>query len=394
MNVLSALKAIFKEKPTCSTETVYLKDALGRTLSKPIVTSKSIPEFDTSSMDGFAVKKSSLGKIKKFKILGDMPAGAKTDFAIKPSECVRVYTGSRMPKNADFVVIQENTETKQSFMLVKDFDKKKPYVRKAGLDFRKGQIISHQKLIDYRLISTLASLNLEKLSVLKKPKVCIIPTGNEILALGSKPKKNSIYSSSPYGIKAMLENEGAYVTIAPICRDTIDDISFALKKTEQAQIIITLGGVSKGSYDVIRRNYKRLGIKVLVNGLPIRPGKPIIIGTLGNKIIFCLPGNPISSIVCSRLFIVELIRKILGGKNKKLQTRKAVLYTDVKCSTTKREHYMRAFTFQEGTTQYVKPFPKQDSSLHSVLVKSNCLVIVPPLSSMKLSGEIVDIVDI
>ena len=131
-----------------------------------------------------------------------------------------------------------------------------------------------------------------------------------------------------------------------------------------------------------------------MNGLPIRPGKPIIIGTLRNKIIFCLPGNPISSIVCSRLFIVELIRKILGGKNKKLQTRKAVLYTDVKCSTTKREHYMRAFTFQEGTTQYVKPFPKQDSSLHSVLVKSNCLVIIPPLSSLKLSGEIVDIVDI
>ena len=394
MNVLSALKAIFKQKSPCSTETVYLKDALGRTLSKPIVTRKSIPKFDTSSMDGFAVKKSSLGKIKRFKILGEIPAGAITDFAIKPSECVRVYTGSRMPENADFVVIQENTQTDEDFMLIKDFDKKNPYVRKAGLDFKKGQIISHQTLIDYKLISTLASLNLEKISVLKKPKVCIIPTGNEILALGSKPKKNSIYSSSPYGIKSMLEKEGACVTIAPICRDTIEDITCALKNTEQAQIIITLGGVSKGSYDVVRRNYKRLGIKVLVNGLSIRPGKPIIIGTLGNKIIFCLPGNPISSIVCSRLFIVELIRKMLGDKNKNLQTRKAVLYNDLKCSITKREHYMRAFTFQKGTTQYVKPFSKQDSSLHSVLIKSNCLIIVPPLSSMKLSGELVNIVDI
>ena len=394
MNVFSALKALFKHKSPRFTETVYLKDALGRTLSKPIVTSKSVPEFDTSSMDGFAVKKSSLGKIKKFRILGEMPAGAITDFAIKPSDCVRVYTGSRMPKNADFVVIQENTQEKDGFMLVKDFDKKKPCVRKAGLDFRKGQTISYQTLIDYKLVSTLASLNLEKISVLKKPKVCIIPTGNEILALGSKPKKNSIYSSSPYGIKSLLENEGANVTIAPICRDTIDDISCALKNTQQAQIIITLGGVSKGSYDLVRKNYKRLGIKILVNGLPIRPGKPIIIGKLGNKIIFCLPGNPISSIVCSRLFIVELIRKMLGGKNKKLQTRKAVLYTDVKCSNTKREHYMRAFTFQEGTTQFVKPFSKQDSSLYSVLIKSNCLLVVPPFSSMKLSGEIMNIIDI
>jgi molybdopterin molybdotransferase len=299
-----------------------------------------------------------------------------------------------MPKNADFVVIQENTQEKDGFMLVRDFDKNSPYVRKAGFDFRKGQTISYQTLIDYKLVSTLASLNLEKISVLKKPKVCIIPTGNEILALGSKPKKNSIYSSSPYGIKSLLENEGANVTIAPICRDTIDDISCALKNTQQAQIIITLGGVSKGSYDLVRKNYKRLGIKILVNGLPIRPGKPIIIGKLGNKIIFCLPGNPISSIVCSRLFIVELIRKMLGGKNKKLQTRKAVLYTDVKCSNTKREHYMRAFTFQEGTTQFVKPFSKQDSSLYSVLIKSNCLLVVPPFSSMKLSGEIMNIIDI
>ena len=188
MNVLSALSQLFKQKFSCFTETVDLNDAIGRTLSKPIIIGKNIPEFDTSSMDGFAVKKSSLGKIEKFKILGEMPAGARTDFAIKPSDCVRVYTGSRMPKNADFVVIQENTHTEGHFMLVRDFDKKNPYVRKAGLDLKKGDTISYPMLIDYKLISTLASLNLEKISVLKA-QVCIIPTGNEILALGSKPKK-------------------------------------------------------------------------------------------------------------------------------------------------------------------------------------------------------------
>ena len=233
------------------------------------------------------------------------------------------------------------------------------------MDFRKGQIISHQTLIDYKLISTLASLNLEKISVLKKPKVCIIPTGNEILALGSKPKKNSIYSSSPYGIKSMLENEGAYVTIAPICRDTIDDISCALKNTEQAQIIITLGGVSKGSYDLVRKNYKRLGIKVLVNGLPIRPGKPIIIGTLGNKIIFCLPGNPISSIVCSRLFIVELIRKMLGGKNKKLQTRKAVLYKTLSVQLQKENTICEHLLFKKEQHNMLSLF--QNKTAHFIL---------------------------
>ena len=109
--------------------------------------------------------------------------------------------------------------------------------------------------------------------------------------------------------------------------------------------------------------------------------------------IFCLPGNPISSIVCSRLFIVALIRKMLGEKHEKLTTRKALLSENVKVSSSKREHYMRAFTFQEGTRQYVKPFSQQDRTLHTVLIKSNCLLIIPPCSSPKTKGEIVQIVD-
>ena len=393
MNVSSALKELFKQNFLCSVENIYLKDSIGRTLSKPLTINKSIPAFDTSSMDGFAVKKSSLGKINRFAILGETPAGARSEYSIKPSECVRVYTGSRMPKNADFVVIQENTWTEGNFMYLNAFDKKSPYVRKKGLDFRKGQTISHSMFIDYKLISALASLNLEKVSVIKKPRVSIIPTGNEVLALGSKAKKNSIYSSSPYSIKSLLENEGAEVTISPICRDNLDDIVCALETAKQSQIIITLGGVSKGNYDLIRKYHNKLGIKILVDGIDIRPGKPIIIGKVGRNIIFCLPGNPISSIVCSRLFIVALIRKMLGEKHEKLINRKALLSKDIKVSFSQREHYMRAFTYQKGTAQYVKPFSQQDSSLHSVLIKSNCLLIIPSGSPSKYKGEIVDIID-
>ena len=123
MNVYSALKEIFKQNISCSSESIHLEESLGRTLSKPLRINKNIPEFDTSSMDGFAVKKSFLGKIDRFKILGETAAGASSDFIIKPNECVRVYTGSRMPKNADFVVIQENTRTEGNFMHVNDYDK-------------------------------------------------------------------------------------------------------------------------------------------------------------------------------------------------------------------------------------------------------------------------------
>ena len=393
MNVSNALKLILKHKTSFLVEKIFLKDAIGRTLSKPLTISKNIPEFDTSSMDGFAVKKSSLGRIKKFKIIGEVPAGAKSSYTIKPTECVRVYTGSRIPKNADFVIIQENTWIEGDFMRVCTCDKKSANVRKKGLDFNKGQVIAHPRIIDYKLISALASLNLEKVSVIKKPRVCIIPTGNEVIALGSKAKINSVYSSSPYSIKFLLEEEGAKTTISPVCRDNLDDIVCALKNTKQSQVIITLGGVSKGNYDLIRKHHKEIGIKILVDGIPIRPGKPIIIGTFGNKLIFCLPGNPISSIVCTRLFLVTLIRKMLTGRHDRLHTRQAILSKDIEASKSQREHYMRAFTFQKGTTLYVKPFSKQDSSLHSVLIKSNCLLIVPPCSYPKKKGNVVDIID-
>jgi molybdopterin molybdotransferase len=130
-----------------------------------------------------------------------------------------------------------------------------------------------------------------------------------------------------------------------------------------------------------------------VDGIPIKPGKPIIIGKFDGKIIFCLPGNPISSIVCSKLFIVALIKKMLGGKLDRIITRKALLSEDIKIPISQREHYMRAFTYQEAATQYVKPFSQQDSSLHSVLIKSNCLLIIPPGSSSNFKDQIVDIID-
>ena len=393
MNVSTALKKLLDHRLSISAEKIFLKDSIGITLSNPLKISKNIPEFDTSSMDGFAVKKSSIGKIKRFAILGEMPAGAKSSYVIKPNECVRVYTGSRMPTNADFVIIQENAWVEDNFMHVSTFDKKSPNVRKKGLDLHKGQVIAHPMIIDYKLISALASLNIEKVSVIKKPKVCIIPTGDEVLALGRRARKNSVYSSSPYGIKFLLEEEGAEATISPVCRDKLDDIVCALKNTKQSQVIITLGGVSKGNYDLLRKHYKEIGIKILVDGIPIRPGKPIIIGTLSNKLIFCLPGNPISSIVCTRLFIVTLIRKMLAGKHNKLVTRQAILSKDIKASKSPREHYMRAFTFQQGTTLFVSPFSKQDSSLHSVLIKSNCLLIIPPCSSTQKKGDVAEIID-
>ena len=191
----------------------------------------------------------------------------------------------------------------------------------------------------------------------------------------------------------MLEEEGAETTISPVCRDKLDDVICALKNTKQSQVIITLGGVSKGKYDLIRKHYKKIGIKILLDGIPIRPGKPIIIGTLGNKLIFCLPGNPISSMVCTRLFIVTLIRKILTGKHNTLHTRQAILSKDIEAPNSQREHYMRAFTFQKGPSSYVKPFSQQDSSLHSVLIKSNCLLIIPSYSSPKKKGSVVEIID-
>ena len=393
MNVNQALNILLKETKPLASEKISLKNSNNRTLSKHLSSSRNIPPFDTSAMDGFAIRKKDLKKTNPLKLIGKSPAGDNKKFSLRKNECVKVYTGSKLPINCDYVLIKENATEIDSMVYIENKSQETSYVRKKGLDFKKGFLIKAPLTLNFKNIPMLASINAHNVSVYKKPKISIIPTGNEILSLGDKSNKNKIYSSSALGIKSLLEKEGATAQILPICKDNIDEISYALSLSKKSDIIITLGGVSKGDYDLIRKNYEKLGIKIIADQISMRPGKPLIIGKLKKRTIFCLPGNPISSIICSRVFVIPFLKKSFGFFSKPLAFKKAILANNIG-KTGPREHYMRALSYQKGSSNYVKVFLEQDSSMHSILKQSNALVVQHSNSPEKKAGQLVDIMDL
>ena len=394
MNTRKALNILFKEKMSLSSETINLKNSNDRILSKDVKSKMDIPPFSVSSMDGFAVRKKDLDKTDCLKLIGTSPAGDIKNFRLGKNECVKIFTGSKLPSCCDFILLKENAkQLKNSVYPNPGCKQNSSYIRKQGMDFKKNTLIKAPLKLNFKNIPLLSSINAEFISVYKKPLVTIIPTGNEILSLGDRSEKNKIYSSSASGIKSLLEKEGSIASILPICRDNINEISHALSLAKNSDIIITLGGVSRGDYDLIRKNYRRLGIRIIADQISMRPGKPLIIGKFKRKIIFCLPGNPISSIICSKVFIVPFIQKCFDLISKPIRFKKAILENNIQ-GTGPREHYMRAVTYQKDTTQYVKVFLQQDSSMHSILSQSNALVVQPSNTAMKKRGDLVSFIEL
>ncbi len=394
MNTREALNILFKEEMSLSSEIINLKNSNNRILSKDVKSKMDIPPFSVSAMDGFAVRKKDLDKTNYLKLIGTSPAGDNKNFCLGKNECVKIFTGSKIPSNCNYILLKENAKQIEALVYPNPNCKQNfSYIRKKGMDLKKNFSLKAPLNLNYKNIPLLASINAECISVYKKPLITIIPTGNEILNLGDRVEKNKIYSSSASGIKSLLEKEGSITSILPICRDNIDEISHALSLAKNSDIIITLGGVSRGDYDLIRKNYRKLGIRIIADQISIRPGKPLIIGKFKKKIIFCLPGNPISSIICSRIFIVPFIQKCFGLISEPVKFKRAILANNIE-GTGPREHYMRGVAYQKGTTQYVRAFLQQDSSMHSVLSQSNALVVQPANTTQKKRGDLVNFIDL
>ena len=394
MKPREALNILLKEELSLDSEIINLKDSDNRILSKDVKSKMDIPPFSVSSMDGFAVRRKDLDKANYLNLIGISPAGDNKNFCLGKNECVKIFTGSKLPLGCDHILLNENAKQLKNFIYPNlDYKQDSSYIRKQGMDFRKGFLIKAPLNLNFKNIPLLSSINAECISVYKKLIVTIIPTGNEILNLGDRVEKNKIYSSSASGIKSLLEKEGSITSILPICRDNIDEISHALTVAKTSDIIITLGGISGGDYDLIRKNYQRLGIKIIIDKISMRPGKPLMIGRFKKKIIFCLPGNPVSSIICSRVFIVPFIQKCFGLISQPFKFRKALLENDIE-GTGPREHYMRAVTYQKGINQYVKAFSQQDSSMHSILSQSNALIVQSANTSSRKRGDLVNFIDL
>ncbi|MFD0908757.1 molybdopterin molybdotransferase MoeA [Ruegeria arenilitoris] len=384
ITVEEARQLLFGLVATMPEEQVALADAAGRVLMRDVKAERDQPPFAASSMDGYALKSAEVERHAMFKVIGEAAAGQRFTGTVGPGQAVRIFTGAPVPEGADFVVIQEDTDLRGDLLTITEDPGQKTNIRPAGVDFTIGDTVSAPRVLSPEDLALLAAMNVPFVSVATKPQIALIATGNELVMPGEAPGPDQIIASNSFGIKALLEKAGAHVRMLPVAQDTLSSLETAFGLAEGADLVVTIGGASVGDYDLVAEASQRLGLEQSFYKVLMRPGKPLMAGRLGDAAMIGLPGNPVSAMVCGYLFLVPLVKKMLG-----IQTVDPILHQAILSKALPpngpREHYMRARLESDG----IRAFEDQDSSLLSVLARSNALLMRPPNDPARAAGETV-----
>jgi molybdopterin molybdotransferase len=371
-------------------ETVAIGDAAGRVLAEPVKALRTQPPFDGSAMDGYAVRAADVAALPAtLSVIGEAPAGRSFAGLVGPGEAVRIFTGAPMPHGADAVLIQENVRVLDGGR-IEAFDGTAPgkHIRRAGLDFREGETLLEQgRMLDAAALSLAAAANHPTLGVVRRPLVAVIATGDELLPPGSKPRLDQIIASNNLGVAALARDSGAEVLDLGIAPDDRAAIAGKVRQAAEAKadLVVTIGGASVGDHDLVRAVLEDEGMALDFWKIAMRPGKPLMFGRLAGMRVLGLPGNPVSSLVCSHLFLVPLVER-LAGRPQADRLRQARLGADM-AENDSRQDYVRARLEATEAGLVATPFARQDSSMLRTLADAGGVIVRRPLAPAAKTGD-------
>ena len=374
-----------------ASEAVSISDAEGRVVAADAIATNTQPPYDVSSMDGYAVRAADVTQVgAKLKIIGVSPAGHPFFGRADRGETVRIFTGGVMPEGTDSVIIQEDACTEGDGVTFNVAAIQGRHVRKAGLDFRCGDVVvgaGHR--LTARDLSLLAAAGLASVEVGLKPRVVFAATGDELSRPGDPGKPGGIVAASGYALAAMIRRWGGEPVDLGILPDTMDAIASVAKAADSADLVVTIGGASVGDHDLVQRALGPQGFELDFWKIAMRPGKPLIFGRLGRTPVLGLPGNPVSTLVCAILFVQPALATMLGTVcNSRTSIAKLAHPLNVNDA---RQDYIRASTQIRNGELWVEPFAVQDSSMLSTFAKSDCLIVRKPQAPAVAAGDRVDI---
>ena len=389
MPVDEALSRILESARILASEAVALADCMGRILSQELKAKRNQPPFQSSAMDGYAVRFDDQNQA--FKLIGVSAAGHGFKGTVKAKQAVRILTGAPLPKGADTIVIQENVTLDGDHITVTEATALGRNIRAIGLDFMRGDsLIPAGTKLNARDIGLAAAGNAATLRVRRKPRLVLFTTGDELVLPGMRARADQIVSSNSHAITAMAQAWGAEVINLGIIPDTMKATMAAIKKAGNADILITTGGASVGDHDYVQEALKRSGIKIGFWKIALRPGKPLMFGTKDKLRVLGLPGNPVSALVCARIFLKPLLAAMQGSlvDQQPLQARLGSALP----ANDGRQDYMRAtLTTAPDGSRTVAVFGKQDSSMQRTLRNADCLIIREPNAPEAALGTLVSI---
>ena len=384
-------------------EAAPLAASAGRTLAEDVGALRDQPPFPASAMDGYAVRSADCAQVPAtLRVVGTSAAGSRFTGTIGAMEAVRIFTGAPVPDGADAVVLQEDTERSGDRVTVKEAARADRHIRAAGLDFRAGDVLLQAGLrLDSRHIALAAAMGHGTLNVRRRPKVAVLATGDELVRAGEPVGPDQITASSLPATLLMATKAGAEAIDLGIARDTLESLDERIQAARDAgaDILVTLGGASVGEHDLVQKALSRQGMDLGFWRVALRPGKPLMHGRLGETLLLGLPGNPVSSLVCAVLFLIPAIRALLGDQRAADDpTEDAILGADLPPNR-ERQDYMRAslalkdvpLSLAKGSERVMLPVATphlmQDSSMLSILERSDALLVRPPHAPAATAGE-------
>jgi len=373
-SVEGAAAAVLERVKRLASEQVAIREAHGRIAAIDLIAPRSLPGFDNSAMDGYAVRSFELPGT--FPIAGTVGAGQTFEGDVPVRSAIRIFTGAPMPAALDTVVIQEDVELLGDQVKLPE-QKLGENVRKIGEDIAEGEVaVPAGSRLGPGELGLCAALGLAHLTVVKRPRVAIIATGDELVDVASALGPSQIVDSSAHSLPAMIQEAGGVATYVGIAKDDPITMAALIASALDHDVVITTGGVSVGDRDHVRAALASAGVELELWKVAMKPGKPFSFGMNGRVPVFGLPGNPISTYVAFELFVRPALLALQGATTVQRPRAPVSLVRGYR-KTAGRTHFIRARVERNGGHLIAHPHPKQGSAILSSLIGCNALVELP-----------------
>ena len=399
--VEEALERILSRVTVLGDERVSLTDALHRVLAEEVDSPRDMPPWPASSMDGYALRSvdtapAGPGSPARLLLAGRVPAGAMAERPLRPGEAFRIFTGAPLPEGADAVIPQEDVTEDAGALVVSRPVADGDFVRPRGEDMKRGdRVLERGRVLSAADIGMLATVGRSPVSVIRRPRVGILSTGDELVDLGGRIGPGQIPNSNSYSLIAQVIEAGAQPVSLGIARDRLDDIETRLRWGLACDLVMSSAGVSVGEHDFVKAALARLGAEQHLWLVDMRPGKPIAFSTIpqegkGALALFALPGNPVSAMVTFELFVRPAILRMAGHTRLHRPTITVRALVAIKNGDSRRG-YLRVTLTPEGETYGAKLTGTQSSGVLRSMVTADGLAVVPGNTTIQ-PGEPVKVI--
>ncbi len=370
-------------RPLNGTESVAIGEAAGRVTAEDVAADRDYPPFPRSARDGFAVRAADLpGELH---VIGEVRAGEHFSGAISTGQAVEIMTGAPVPDGADAVVMIEHTTRNGDRIKIDRTAKPGDNFNPRGVEAHAGDVVLRSGTrLGFAEIAVLAMVGRQCITVHRKPRVAILPTGDEIVEAAEQPQEFQIRNSNAMSLAVQVARAGGLPQVLPIARDTYDSTRALIERGLSADLLLLSGGVSAGKYDLVERVLADLGAEFFFDRVLIQPGQPLVFGSVGSKFFFGLPGNPASTMVTFELFALAAIAILEGCGDTSLPLLRAKLTRDFR-HRPGLTRFLPARLSPDGST--VEPETWQGSGDVASLARANAFLVADPDRESYAAGE-------